>query len=320
MNPMRQTPKLTVLLVTYNHEPYIDQALESLFRQDFSGPIELVVADDASNDATLARIRRHEGRDDRFVFKYLDADTNVGITRNYQRGFAACNSEFVAVLEGDDHWCSPHKLTRQVAFLDSHWECDLCAVNYFVFDEANGTFTERTTPTSGHRLLHARDLIADNLIGNFSTCMYRKSALAALPDALFNLRSYDWIVNICVSSRSLIGFLQEPMSVYRVHAGGAWSNQSQLDKLRLQLELIPQYDQLTQQRFHTAFKALERSLARAIRLQRIELPRRGVLNALAAAAHLLHDLSPPLLTAIARALTPPALARRLASAKKEPRA
>jgi len=116
MNPMRPTPKLTVLLVTYNHECYIDQALESLFRQDFSGHIELVVADDASNDATLARIRRHEGRDDRFVFKYLGADTNVGITRNYQRGFAACNSEFVAVLEGDDHWCSPHKLSRQVAF------------------------------------------------------------------------------------------------------------------------------------------------------------------------------------------------------------
>lgn len=256
--------KLSVLLVTYNHEDYVGQALESLFGQDYPGTIELVVADDASTDGTLALIRAYDGRDSRFVFRYLAADINRGITRNYQRGFSACRGEYVAVLEGDDYWVSPKKLTRQAGFLDEHRECDLCAVNYFVLHEASATFSERAPIGAGHRFISARDLIADNLVGNFSTCMYRISALVALPDELFRIRSYDWIVNICVARTSKIGFLEEPMSVYRLHSSGAWSKTPHLEKMKIQLELIPAYNALTNNVFSHEFKILSRRLGHTI--------------------------------------------------------
>src|SRR5450830_1721378 len=226
---------LSVLLVTYNHELYIQRALDSLFSQDFCGSVELVVADDASSDTTLKCIQRYEGTDARFTFKYLSQSANLGITRNYQRGFAACSGDYVAVLEGDDYWSSPYKLTRQVTFLDEHWECNLCSVNYFVFNENDASVVSRVERGDGYRLLTARELIADNLVGNFSTCLYRASALQALPAELFELKSYDWIVNICVARNSLIGFLEEPMSVYRVHSGGAWSHVAHTGQLELQL-------------------------------------------------------------------------------------
>ncbi|WP_324741006.1 glycosyltransferase [Pseudomonas veronii] len=256
--------ELSVLLVTYNHELYIERALDSLFSQDFSGAIELVIADDASSDATLKCIQCYEGRDARFTFKYLPPSVNVGITRNYQRGFSACSGQYVAVLEGDDYWSTPYKLTRQARFLDEHWECGLCSVNYFVFNEDEASFVSRVERSDGYRLLSARDLIADNLVGNFSTCLYRKSALQALPAELFDLKSYDWIVNICVARSSLIGFVEEPMSVYRVHSGGAWSHVAHTGQLELQLSLIPAYDQLTNQLFHTSFVKLQRRLRRSI--------------------------------------------------------
>lgn len=309
MNVQEQSLKLSVLLVTYNHEGYIGRALESLFKQDYPGAIELVVADDASTDATLQLIRSYEGRDSRFVFKYLAADTNVGITRNYQRGFAACTGEYVAVLEGDDYWVSPKKLLRQSAFLDDHWECDLCSVNYFVLYEASAKFSERAPTGSGHRFLSARDLIADNLVGNFSTCMYRKSALDALPSELFELRSYDWIVNICVASHSLIGFLEEPMSVYRVHSSGAWSNYEQVDKLELQLNLIPTYDRLTQQRFNGEFRRLEHHLRKTIKLARLGHLAEGMVHSGSHGIARIRDFMPPIITLIIHAFTPPILAR-----------
>ncbi len=303
--------KLSVLLVTYNHESYVGRALESLFKQEYSGSIELVVADDASSDATLDLIRAYDGRDSRFVFKFLAADANVGITRNYQRGFSACSGEYVAVLEGDDYWVSAKKLARQAGFLDDHWECDLCSVNYFVLYEASATFSERATIGTGHRFLSARDLIADNLVGNFSTCMYRKSALDALPSGLFEIRSYDWIVNICIASHSLIGFLEEPMSVYRVHSSGAWSNYGQIDKLKMQLSLIPAYDQLTQQRFHAEFNRLEHDLRKVINVARVSHLAEGMTRPASRGLARISDFMPPIVTSIIRAFTPPILAKLL---------
>lgn len=256
--------RLSVLLVTYNHEKHIDQALRSLFRQSFDGSIELVIADDGSSDNTLAIIKGYEGTDSRFHFKYLGNTPNMGVTGNYRRGFAACAGEYVAVLEGDDYWINAMKIRRQCEFLDAHWECDMCSVNYYVYDEDRAQFTVRAPIGSGHRCIGARELIADNLVGNFSTCLYRKSALDALPQNLFDIKSYDWIVNICVASRGLIGFLEEPMSVYRLHSAGVWSQASQIEKLKLQLDLIPAYDELTGYRFHADFDMLTRCLREVI--------------------------------------------------------
>jgi len=297
--------ELSVLLVTYNHERYIERALDSLFSQDFCGAIELVIADDASSDSTLACIQLYEGRDARFTFKYLAPSANLGITRNYQRGFSACSGTYVAVLEGDDYWSSPYKLTRQARFLDAHGECGLCSVNYFVFNEEDASFVSRVERGDGYRLLSARDLIADNLVGNFSTCLYRKSALDALPQALFDIKSYDWIVNICVARSSLIGFIEEPMSVYRVHSGGAWSHVAHAGQLELQLSLIPAYDQLTHQLFHTSFVKLQRHLRKAIVMARRGHSLGTVARAVAWGAANVEQFLPPVVVMLFNALTPP---------------
>ncbi|MDT8421794.1 MAG: glycosyltransferase [Desulfuromonadales bacterium] len=295
--------QLSVLLVTYNHAGYIRQALESLFGQRIAGPIELVVADDGSSDDTLEQIRAWDGTDERFHFRYLDNTVNLGITANYQRGFAACTGRYVAVLEGDDYWVSPLKLAHQLAFLEEHWECPLCSVNYFVYDEKASRFTARIQPGEGYRLLGARELIHDNLVGNFSTCMYRRTALAQLPAALYALKSYDWIVNICVARQGLIGFLESPLSVYRLHAAGVWSQKSQCEQLNEQLVLIPGYDALTGHVFHQDFELLAANLRQAIQSARIGQVVAGV----APAAQRLRDYLPPVLLSLARGLVPPAL-------------
>ena len=60
--------RLSILLVTYNHERYIRQALSSLFGQIIKGPIELIIADDGSSDGTVNIIREYERKDSRFHF------------------------------------------------------------------------------------------------------------------------------------------------------------------------------------------------------------------------------------------------------------
>lgn len=296
---------ISVLLVSYNHEKYIRQALDALFGQKFDGAIELVVADDKSTDNTLSIIKEYEGVDSRFTFKYLDYSRNRGVTKNYKRGFNACTSEYVAVLEGDDYWINPKKLRLQRDFLDLHWECDLCSVNYFVFNEDCCHFSARTVVAAGHRFVGARDLIADNLVGNFSTCMYRKSALDKLPTTLYDIKSYDWIVNICIARRSLIGFLSEPMSVYRLHEGGVWTKTSPGEKLKEQFDVIPAYDALTEYVFHADFEALASDLRNRMARLKTSETAYDVIRPLTPLMRGVVDYLPPLLLILVRVLIPP---------------
>lgn len=304
--------RLSVLLVTYNHERYIHQALQMLLKQQVDASVELVVADDQSSDATLEIIREYENKDARFHFKYLDSTTNLGVTRNYERAFAACTGTYVAVLEGDDYWVCPTKLKRQIDFLEAHWECDLCSVNYFVYVEDRSQFTARTAIGTGYRLVSARELIADNIVGNFSTCMYRKSALDALPHDLFRLKSYDWIVNICIARQSLIGFLEEPMSVYRLHSSGAWTQTSHIEKLQFQFDVIPAYDALTDFVFHEDFEKLANRLKHMIAASQFSRSVEPLSSPIIRALPRLADFMPPVLIVIMRGLLPPVLKHFLA--------
>lgn len=303
------TCRISILLVTYNHESHIRQALDALFGQVFEGVAELIVADDASSDSTVDIIKEYEKKEDRYSFTYLDSTKNLGITKNYQRGFAACSGEYVAVLEGDDYWISPFKLQRQMDFLDTHWEADLCSVNYFVYEENRSHFYPRTSIGKGHRLIGARDLIADNLVGNFSTCMYRNCALSSLPKELFDICSYDWIVNICVARSSLIGFLEEPMSVYRLHSNGVWSQTPHVHKLKAQLELIPAYDTLTKGVYRPEFELLSNRLQRMISMAHLSTIASPLTQPASGLLFCLVDYLPPVLLQVARALTPPKLKR-----------
>jgi glycosyltransferase involved in cell wall biosynthesis len=303
--------RLTVLLVTFNHEGFVRNALDRLFSQQFDGKIELIVADDCSTDGTLAIVKSFEGKDARFVIKYLASDKNLGITRNYERGFSACSGEYVAVLEGDDYWVSPFKLQRQMDFLDAHWECDLCSTNYLILDEGSSRFYTRTEVRSGFQLISARELISDNIVGNFSTCMYRRSALEKLPHELFELVSYDWIVNICVAMSSMIGFLEEPMSVYRLHSSGAWSNSSQTEKIKAQLAVIPAYDALTKNLYQDDFRQLTSKLKRMLVVNRFGRYIEPLASSKSFSSTGFADYLPPIFLILARALIPPKLVRLL---------
>jgi glycosyltransferase involved in cell wall biosynthesis len=309
----RTDARIEVLLITYNHEHYVRRALDGISVQVIDEPIRLVVADDKSTDGTMNIVREFAAAHPQIEVRYLDNTKNHGVTRNYQRAFAACTGSYVAVLEGDDYWISPHKLARQRDFLDVRLECDLCSVNYYVFEEDRSMFTPRWQPGEGHMLLGARQLIADNVVGNFSTCMYRTSALRRLPPAVYDHKSYDWIINILLAQTSMIGFLHEPMSVYRIHGDGVWSLLSQVEKLKVQRELIPCYNDLTGRVFEAEFGELDRRLAHVIddaSSQPSSTPAMSVLGMNEARLRI-RDWLPPFMLPFAKAIVPVAVKRMI---------
>jgi len=249
-------PRLTILLITYNHEKFIERAIQGIEQQRLNEPVDIIVADDGSTDKTRLIIESRLKEHPRYRVQFLSHSDRLGTTKNYQRAFAACRTEYVAILEGDDYWTSPTKLVRQLNFLENHYECPASATNYLIHDEGTGRFLPRLPIAPAHIYADAPSLIKDNLIGNFSTCMYRTASLNRLPSKLFSLKSYDWIVNICIAREGPIGIISIPMSVYRLHSKGVWNSMNPTAKLEELASVIPAYNEVTDRLFIREFSSL----------------------------------------------------------------
>lgn len=265
--------KLSVLVVSYNHVNYIGEALDSILAQQVDFPMEIVVADDCSTDQTAEIIRCYQVEKSGRI-QVLDGSANVGITRNYQRGFAACSGEYIAVMEGDDYWLGKDRLTILAKFLDDHPECVL-VFNRILLNE---TSIQHCRPLQWDtdqpfELKTGDELAYTNFIGNFSACMFRASAVRKLDQRIYDLRMYDWLLNLALSRFGLIGYLPRILSVYRQHDEGSWSGMDLAKKLGDTAALIPVYDQFLGGVYSASFNAHLQALnvqiesARLARLQ-----------------------------------------------------
>ena len=111
-------------MTAYNHAPYIGRAIEGVLSQRTTFAVELVLSDDCSTDGTGAICRDYAARyPDRI--RLLTGDVNVGMRANYRRTIEACRGRYVAMCDGDDWWCDPLKLQRQVEALEADPACGL---------------------------------------------------------------------------------------------------------------------------------------------------------------------------------------------------
>jgi glycosyltransferase involved in cell wall biosynthesis len=110
-------PRVSVLMITYNHAKYLAEAIESVVRQACNFPFELIIGEDASKDETLQVAIEYQKRYPEIV-RVIHSPTNIGMNANSLRIFERARGEYVAYCEGDDFWCARDKLARQVALME----------------------------------------------------------------------------------------------------------------------------------------------------------------------------------------------------------
>ncbi|MHA6531277.1 glycosyltransferase family 2 protein [Paenibacillus sp. BAC0078] len=112
--------KISVLMPVYNVAPYIEEAICSILTQTYKD-FELLIIDDGSTDGTLNIIRKFG--DSRI--KVIEHSTNLGLIETLNQGIDLCTGEYIARMDGDDI-ALPHRLERQVTFMDIHQHCGVC--------------------------------------------------------------------------------------------------------------------------------------------------------------------------------------------------
>ena len=283
--------KLSILLITYNQENYIGKCLEGIGIQQCDFDYNIVVADDASTDGTLAGIKSFSsGMDEKFVF--MDSHKNIGYIKNYQRAFAACQGEYIAIIEGDDYWTDPHRLQKHVDFLDNHRECSFSFNRIIFFNEDKFDFSVRPwTKTEHYEYFTASQIAACNHIGNLSACVFRKNLIDTLPEEVYEFNTLtDWFLGVYMGQFGLVAELKRAMSVYRIHGSGVWAGQNAKKQLEQIRQNIPVYNRFFDFKFDKEYKKRDGELRDIIENRKKRRPK---------------DFLPPFILSVAKWLIPP---------------
>lgn len=118
---------VSVCCITYNHAPYIAKALDSFLGQEADVPVEILVHDDCSTDGTVDILRDYERRYPGVVRVAYEQVNQWNPNARYIARILLpmARYRYFAMCEGDDYWCDPGKLQRQVDYLEAHPTCSM---------------------------------------------------------------------------------------------------------------------------------------------------------------------------------------------------
>lgn len=231
---MATLPKVSVIVPSYNHAPYLAQRLDSILTQTFQD-FELIFLDDASPDHTREVFDRYaQNPRIRAVFN----ERNSGnVFKQWNRGLAMAQGEYVWIAESDDY-ADPEFLATLVGLLDQHpglgvAYCESRKVNSA--GEPLGLASEwygATYRTDRWRssfvadgAAEARDYsLAGSPIANASCALFRRALAHAAGGAPEHLRlTGDWLFWVTLFGSAKVAFECRPLNFYRHHDGSVSS-------------------------------------------------------------------------------------------------
>ena len=213
---IKHQPLVSVMMTSYNRAPLISEAIKSVQNQTYSN-WELLVLDDDSKDNTMNIVAEFARNDSRV--KYAPTPSNLGITKNRNRGFALAKGTYIAVLDSDDLWSDANKLAKQVHFLESNPTYVLVGTGVAVIDK-DGIKTKELRYAHTDATIRPKMLMRNQF--THSAVLMRRSSLP-LPrpyDESGEVSIWeDYDLFLRLGQAGLMANLPEIMTSYRWHSG-----------------------------------------------------------------------------------------------------
>lgn len=232
---MSMNPLCSIMCVTYNHRPYITQALDSFVSQRTNFPFEIVIGDDGSDDGTTEICAEYAAKYPRLIRHYV-WDRRISVTYknpgvyNSIRVFHECRGKYISLCEGDDFYPTPETIQLQVDFLEQHPDHGMVHGMAYILDGDNCKLdiSYEAAYICGDVF---NELVSYNFIRNCTTCcrtefrLEHVNMLERNPDFVFDDR-LTWML---VASQSKIGYIRKPLATYRINPTSLSRNPAYVD-------------------------------------------------------------------------------------------
>ena len=227
-----EKPLVSVVCHAYNHDRFIEDAINSFLMQETTFPFEIIIHDDASSDNTAKIIEKYKIDYPRIIKAVLQTENQ------FSRGvvpsmitFPLCRGKFIAFCEGDDYWIDHHKLELQARTLEKNSELDLCFHKSTRIDlssdeeEVIGDY--RACAPNGFVSFQDVAGLRHGMIPTAS-CMFSrvtaKHFLEFQSSLGFRLPVGDIFIQMISANRGGAYFLDRNAAVYRYLVPGSWTS------------------------------------------------------------------------------------------------
>jgi glycosyltransferase involved in cell wall biosynthesis len=238
-------------MITYNHETYIKQAIDSILMQHCSFSVELVIGEDCSTDNTL-EICSELAKSNPCI-RLISNNSNQGMMQNFVRTLNTCSGKYIALCEGDDYWIDPYKLQKQVNFMEGHSEVSLCFTNSRILYDKTNEFNKWPVYLTT-RYYESQEIMFDLVIPTCSVVIRNQ-----IDDIIINRllkKKYimgDLILWLSMAENGKLFCINEQMVVYRKNQTSFAFNLP----LEKQIQLIHQHEEIAED-FNFKYKVLEK--------------------------------------------------------------
>lgn len=233
---MKLQPKVSVSILTYGHEKFIEQAINSVLMQECDFDFELIISNDCSpdnTDAVIQKILKNHPRAS--CITYFNHGKNLGAGSNSIFVLELCKGKYIAACEGDDYWIDPFKLQKQVDFLEANPDYvlsfhkikilnpDGSLVSDFITKVPENYETQETLARLGN-YIHTPSIVFRNVIKDY-------------PKELLISPIGDYFLYMLLTEYGKIKYIEDEMAVYR-YGVGVHSTRSQTKMAKANLKLF----------------------------------------------------------------------------------
>lgn len=235
-------------MITYNHGPYILEALQGIVMQKGNFDLELIICNDCSTDDTHQVIENFLSTYPGTVqIDYRHLDSNIGISANFYNALSYCKGSYIAICEGDDYWTDAYKLQKQLDIAEAHPNISLVVHGTEIlapYKKIRGrTWKHIPDQTLSGHFFDIRCILSPIHRYPFHTSSFfiRRSKLI-LQDYLQlieNINFCDIQLAAYLSIKGEVYYIDETMSHYRIHRSGiTQSNANRQAYINFKLDFI----------------------------------------------------------------------------------
>ncbi len=242
---MENKPIISVIMLTYNHAPYLQRAIEGVLMQKTNFSFELIICNDNSPDNSDEVISLFAEKYPNII-RYFNHQKNIGFVENQRFSFEKCKGKYIAYCEGDDYWTDENKLQFQYDFLEQNPDFVMTTGrNHLLYNESNQITDDGKEKIFGDKeyIDYTQETFFKERPTQTFTYLIRKSALdLKWIDIYPNYRDLYYFYHVLAFGKGRA--FNKVFGVYRLHDGGVYSSLDIEKKLRTSIGIFKNIKQI----------------------------------------------------------------------------
>lgn len=210
-------PLVSVCCITYNHEQFIVNAIDSFLAQKTSFPFEIIIRDDCSTDNTTAIVQKYTKEYPNVIKAVIEKENQyskgVGVLpASYKHAIG----KYVAICEGDDFWISDNKLEIQANYMESNNAVQLSFHDAITINSQREQLAADSNNFTHGQRFSTKEIIGQWFIGT-QTIMFKNNLEQDTFKCFHGVVNEDWAHQLVSSTKGEVHYISQLRGAYRKH-------------------------------------------------------------------------------------------------------